>query len=192
MAHALVVRRHPAPGRGELIEPGAALRRTPSIHQPNIFSVANQERRAPERRPQDMRAQTEDVHELASRMPHVTVTHGPKGNPVYQVGGKSFVFFRTPRPDAFDPETGERYPDVILFWVPSEADKMALVQDADSPFFTTSHFDGHLSVLVRASRLGELTLTELTEIVQDAWLSRASPSRARAWLAAQSGCPADQ
>ena len=38
---------------------------------------------------------------------------GSRENPVYQVGGKSFVFFRTPRPDAFDPETGERYDDVI-------------------------------------------------------------------------------
>ena len=33
-------------------------------------------------------------------MPFVSEIHGPKGNPVYQVGGKSFVFFRTPRPDA--------------------------------------------------------------------------------------------
>lgn len=37
-----------------------------------------------------------DVHELALGMPHVTVGRGPSGNPVYQVGGKSFVFFRTP------------------------------------------------------------------------------------------------
>jgi hypothetical protein len=135
----------------------------------------------------ERRALAADVHELASRMPHVTVEHGPQGNPIYQVGGKSFVFFRTPRPDALDPETGERYPDVIVFWVPSEADKQALVQDPDSPFFTTPHFDGHPSVLVRASRVSELTLSELTEVVQDAWLSRASASRARAWLEAQPG-----
>jgi hypothetical protein len=133
----------------------------------------------------ERRALAEDVHELASRMPHVTVEHGPQGNPVYQVGGKSFVFFRTPRPDAVEPETGERYPDVIVLWVPSEADKQALVQDPDSPFFTTPHFDGHPSVLVRASRIGELTLTELTEVIHDAWLSRASARRGKAWLAAQ-------
>ena len=118
-------------------------------------------------------------------MPHVTVVHGSGGNPVYQVGRKSFVFFRNPRPDAVDPETGERYPDVIVFWVPSESDKQALVQDQGSPFFTTPHFDGHLSVLVRASRLGELTRRELAEVVQDAWLSRASPARAAAWLRAR-------
>lgn len=125
----------------------------------------------------------DDVHELALGMPHVTVERGPKGNAVYQVGRRSFVFFRTPRPDATDPETGERIPDVIVFWVEAEADKLALVQDRSTPFFTTPHFDGHLSVLVRASRLGELGRDELAEIVQDAWLARASPRRRDAWLA---------
>jgi hypothetical protein len=92
-------------------------------------------------------ARIEDVHELASGMPHVMVLYGGRGNPVYQVGGKSFIFFRTPRPDAFEPITGDRYPDVIVFWVPSEADKLALVQDPASAFFTTSHFDGHVSAV---------------------------------------------
>ncbi|MET7398995.1 MmcQ/YjbR family DNA-binding protein [Dactylosporangium sp. NPDC005572] len=127
-------------------------------------------------------ANVDDVHELALAMPHVTVEHGSGGNPVYQVGGKSFVFFRNPRPDAVDPVTGERYDDVIVFWVESAADKLALVQDEGSPYFTTAHFDGHPSVLVRASRLGELTRAEVAEVVQDAWLARASPRRARAWL----------
>lgn len=125
------------------------------------------------------------MHDLAQAMPHVTVTRGGAGNPVYQVGGKSFVFFRTPRPDAVDPDTGERYPDVIVLWVESESDKQALVQDPDSPFFTTSHFDGHPSVLVRASRIGEVSYTELAELVESAWLAQASPTRAAKWLAAQ-------
>ncbi|BBZ42138.1 hypothetical protein MCNS_52010 [Mycobacterium conspicuum] len=116
-------------------------------------------------------------------MPHVTRLEGPKGNAIYQVGGKSFVFFRTPQPDAVDEVTGERYPDVIMLWVESEGDKLALVQDPDSPFFTTGHFDGHPSVLVRASRLAEIGRAELTELIQDAWLSRASKRRAAAWLA---------
>jgi len=126
----------------------------------------------------------EDVHELALGMPHVTVDYGTGDNPVYQVGGKSFIFFRNPRPDAIDPETGERYRDVIVFWVASEADKQALIQDEASPFFTTAHFNGHPSVLLRASRIGELTRQELAELVQDAWLSRASARRAATWLSA--------
>ncbi|HKN98633.1 MAG TPA: MmcQ/YjbR family DNA-binding protein [Pseudonocardiaceae bacterium] len=138
------------------------------------------------------RARVEDVHTLALGMPHVTVVHGSQGNPVYQVGRKSFVFFRTPRPDAVDPVTGERYPDVIVFWVPSESDKQALVQDDTSPFFTTPHFDGHPSVLVRASRIGELTVQELTEVVEDAWLTQASPARRAAWLRDREAAAADQ
>ncbi|TCK22386.1 MmcQ/YjbR family DNA-binding protein [Pseudonocardia endophytica] len=133
------------------------------------------------------RARVDDVHELASGMPHVTVVHGSSGNPVYQVGGRSFVFFRTPRPDAKDPETGERYADVIVFWVESESDKIALVQDDSTPFFTTAHFDGHPSVLLRASRIGELGRDELAEIVQDAWLAQASKRRRDTWLAEHGG-----
>jgi hypothetical protein len=127
----------------------------------------------------------EDVHELAAGLPHVTVESGRGGNPVYQVGGKSFIFFRNPRPDAFDPATGERYDDVIVFWVESEAEKEAMVQDSASPFFTTSHFKGHPSVLLRASRIGETTRDELAEVIQDAWLSRASRKRAAVWLQAR-------
>ncbi|MCU1682647.1 MAG: hypothetical protein JWQ81_3386 [Amycolatopsis sp.] len=131
-------------------------------------------------------ARVEDVHELALAMPHTTVELGTGDNPVYQVGGKSFVFFRNPRPDAVDPETGERYQDVIVFWVEAEADKQALVQDEASPFFTTAHFNGHPSVLLRGSRVGELTREELAEVVQEAWLSRASARRATTWLNAHS------
>jgi hypothetical protein len=133
----------------------------------------------------DRPARVEDLHDLALAMPHVKVVPGGRGNPVYQVGGKSFVFFRTPRPDAGDPRTGERYPDVVVLWVESESEKQALVQDPASPFFTTAHFDGHRSVLLRASRIGELTLQELSEVVQDAWLSRASTRRRNEWLARQ-------
>jgi hypothetical protein len=128
-------------------------------------------------------ARVEDVHALATAMPHVTCVRGPSGNPVYQVGGKSFVFFRTARPDAADPRTGERYDDVIMFWVPSEADKRSLVDDPGSVFFTTAHFDGHPSVLIRAAHLDQLRYGELAEVVQDAWLSRASARRAAQWLA---------
>jgi hypothetical protein len=138
-----------------------------------------------DRRADKRRARVADVHELAAAMPHVTRVDGPKGNAVYQVGGKSFVFFRTPQPDARNPETGEKYPDVVMIWVESERDKLALVQDPDSPFFTTDRFDDHPSVLVRGSRLGEIDRTELTELIQDAWLSRASKRRGEQWLASQ-------
>jgi hypothetical protein len=57
-----------------------------------------------------------------------------------------------------------------------------VVQDPALPFFTTRHFDGHASVLVRASRIDELDRQELAEIIEDAWLARASARRGEAWL----------
>ena len=135
----------------------------------------------------DRKARVADVHEIAAAMPHVTRIEGPKGNAIYQVGGKSFVFFRTPQPDAEDPQTGERYADVIMIWVESESDKLALIQDPGSPFLTTDRFEGHLSVLVRAKDLRAISKSELTELIQDAWLSRASKRRADRWLAEQQG-----
>jgi hypothetical protein len=127
------------------------------------------------------RAAVDDVHELARGMPGATLVEG--GKVVYQVSGRSFVFFRNPRPDAVDPETGERYDDVIVFWVESEEAKLALVEDQSTPFFTTPHFNGHPSVLLRGSRIGELDRDELAEVVYDAWLARAGKRAREKWLA---------
>ncbi len=131
------------------------------------------------------RATVDDVHALAGAMPGAR-RYPDRDRAVYQVGGRSFVFFRTPRPDAVDPETGERYDDVIVFWVDSEEDKQALVLDEATPFFSTPHFDGHPSVLLRGSRVGELGLDELTEVVYDAWLARAGKRAREKWLAERS------
>ena len=124
-------------------------------------------------------ATVEDIHEIAASLPGVT--RADREPAVYQVSRRSFLFFRTPRPDAVDPETGERYPDVIVFWVDSELEKEAILADASLPFFTTPHFEGHPSVLVRASRLGEMSRVELAGFVERAWLSRAGPRAVARW-----------
>jgi hypothetical protein len=134
---------------------------------------------------EDRPAVVADVHELAQGMPHVTRIDGSQGKPIYQVGGKSFIFFRNPRPDARHPVTGERYDDVIVIWVESQAGKQSLTNDPDSPFFTTDHFNGHDSVLIRERDLEAITYEELKEVIQDAWLSRASAKRAADWLKSQ-------
>ena len=94
----------------------------------------------------DRPARVADVHEIAASMPHATRVEGPKGQRDLPGRRQVVVFFRTPRPDALDPDTGERYADVVMIWVESEADELALAQDPGSPFFTTDRFDGHLSV----------------------------------------------
>ena len=44
----------------------------------------------------DRPATAADVHDLAQSMPHVTRLDGSQGKPIYQVGGRSFIFFRNP------------------------------------------------------------------------------------------------
>lgn len=132
-------------------------------------------------------ATVEDIHEIARSLPGVTQyrhagTAGRQDPVVYQVSRRSFIFFRNPRPDAFDPETGERYTDVIVLWVASELEKEAILSDSSLPFFTTPHFDGHSSVLLRASRVDELSRDELAGFVEGAWLSRAGPRAVARWL----------
>jgi hypothetical protein len=130
------------------------------------------------------RATVDDIHEIARALPGVTLGEArgrTKLPTVYQVSRRSFIFFRNPRPDAFDPGTGERYGDVIVFWVASELEKEAILADTSLPFFTTPHFDGHPSVLIRGSRVGELSRDELAGFVEAAWLSRAGPRAIERW-----------
>ena len=110
----------------------------------------------------------------------MTVTED--GPTVYQVSRRSFLFFRNPRPDAVDPDSGERYTDVIVFWVDSEFEKEAILADTSLPFFTTPHFAGHPSVLLRGSRVGELSREELADFVERAWLARAGPRAIARWM----------
>ena len=125
-------------------------------------------------------ATIDDIHEIARALPGVKLAES--GPTVYQVSGRSFIFFRNPRPDAFDPDTGERYRDVIVFWVDSEFEKEAILADPHLPFFTTPHFNGHSSVLLRGSRVGVLTREELRGFVERAWASRAGPRAVAKWL----------
>ena len=126
-------------------------------------------------------ATVEDIHEIARALPGAKL-YSESGPAIYQVSRRSFIFFRNPRPDAVDPETGERYTDVIVFWVESELEKEAILADASLPFFTTPHFDGHASVLLRGSRVGELTRDELAGFVEGAWMARAGTRAVQRWL----------
>jgi hypothetical protein len=128
-------------------------------------------------------ATVDDIHEIAKALPGVRLggARGTMDPTVYQVSRRSFIFFRNPRPDAVDPESGKRYDDVIVFWVDGELEKEAILSDTSLPFFTTPHFDGHSSVLVRGSRIGEMTRDELATFVEGAWLSRAGPRAIATW-----------
>jgi hypothetical protein len=131
------------------------------------------------------KARVTDIEELALGLPEVTrdpADPAAPGRPAYQVRGKTFAFFRVPRKDAFDPDTGEPYDDVVAFSCTAE-DKEALVADPDTPFFTTPHWNGYNAVLLLERDLGRLTLDELREVVTDAWLAKAPKRLAADFLA---------
>jgi hypothetical protein len=99
------------------------------------------------------------------------------------VHGKMFCFHRRRRPDAVDPETGERLDDVIVFRVADLGVKEMLVSDARGIYFTTPHWNGYSAVLVRIPDLERLDRDELRDLVEEAWLTRAQKRLAKAWLA---------
>jgi hypothetical protein len=82
--------------------------------------------------------------------------------------GRGFVLYRKPHKTAVNPETGEFYDDLLVIRTANEADKTELIED-DGPFFTIDHFNGYNAVLVRLSRLGEISYDELAEVITDAW-----------------------
>ena len=94
-----------------------------------------------------------DLDELALAMPEATKDVSDDGRPSYLVHGKMFCFHRGRRPDAIDPETGERMDDVLMFRVADLDVKELLLSDDRGVFFTTPHFDGYAAVLVRIPTL---------------------------------------
>jgi hypothetical protein len=128
------------------------------------------------------KARLTDIRDLALALPEVTESDGER--PAYAVRGKTFAWFREPRKDALDPDTGERMDDVIGVHVPELGDKDALVQ-GPGPWFTTPHFNGYKAVLVRERDIGALTRDELAEVLTDAWASRAPKRLVKEYLDGQ-------
>jgi len=129
-------------------------------------------------------ATMKDLDRLALSMPEAEKTL-ENGRPRYLVHGKWFCFHRSPRPDAVDPETGERLDDVLAFMVDDLEVKDMLVADARGFYFTTPHWNGYRAVLVRIRDLAQLDRDELRDLVAEAWLTRAKKRLAKEWLATQ-------
>lgn len=123
------------------------------------------------------------VDALALALPETTKVVSEDGRPAYKAHDKMFVCHRGPRPDAIDPDTGERLDDVLIFRVENLEVKEIILADDRGIYFTTQHFNGYPAVLVRISELARLDLDELEEIVIEAWLTRAHKRVAKDWLA---------
>src|SRR5437764_4268912 len=123
-----------------------------------------------------------DLDELALALPQTTKELSGDGRPLYRAHGKLFCCQRGRRPDAIDPQTGERLDDVLMFRVADLGAKELLLADERGVFFTTPHFDGYPAVLMRIPSLARIDRDELHDMVVEAWLTKAHKRVARAWL----------
>jgi hypothetical protein len=123
-----------------------------------------------------------DLDELALAMPQATKEVSADGRPAYFVHGKLFCFHRGRRPDAVDPETGERLEDVLMFRVADLDVKELMLADDRGIFFTTPHFVDYAAVLMHIPDLTRIDREELGDLVAEAWLTRAQKRVAKAWL----------
>lgn len=120
-------------------------------------------------------AAPDDVDEICAALPETVKGISWGDRPTWKVPrgekGRGFCLERAPRHDAIDPETGEEFDDLLVIRVSDAGAKAALVEDPATPFFTIEHFRNYNAVLVQQSRLGELTVAELREVLTEAWLA---------------------
>ena len=122
----------------------------------------------------------DDVARIALALPETT-EQSSYGSPAWKVRTATFAWER-PLRKADLAALGDGAPDgpVLGAAVPDEGAKHALIADDPAVFFTTPHFDGYPSVLVRLDVIGE---AELTELLTEAWLAKAPKRLAAAYLA---------
>lgn len=127
-------------------------------------------------------AQPEDVDAICAALPETWFGTSWGDVPTWLVPqragdtkGRGFVLYRKPHKTATDPDTGEPYDDLLVVRTANADDKEALVEGS-GPFFTIDHFNGYNAVLVRLSRLGEISRDELAEVMTDAWRACAPKS----------------
>lgn len=129
----------------------------------------------------------EDVRRLALAMPGATEAPSYDGRPAWKVGGKLFVWERPlrgrDRQDLGDAAaTGE-----LLGVRTADLDAKDAVLAEVPAAFTIPHLDGYPAVLVDLDRIDA---ADLSELVEQAWLSRAPKRAARAYLADARAHPA--
>lgn len=118
-------------------------------------------------------ASPEDVDAICAALPETELGTSWGDVPTWKVPrgakGRGFLLYRHPHHTAVDPVSGEPYDDLLVIRVADPGEKAALVEDPHSPFFTIDHFRGYNAVLVQQSRLPEIELDELRELLADAW-----------------------
>ena len=121
----------------------------------------------------------DDVRGLALDLPE-TAEVTSRGHAQWKVKDKLFVWERPLRRGDLE-ALGAAAPDGPILGARVEhlVAKEALLADDPAVYFTTPHFDGYPSVLVRLDAIGA---EELRELVVEAWLARAPKRIAAAFL----------
>jgi hypothetical protein len=121
----------------------------------------------------------EEVARLALALPE-TSERLSRERRQWRVRDKLFVWERPLRPREVQ-ELGAGAPEGPILGARVEhlGAKEALLESDPQVFFTTSHFDGHPSVLVR---LDCISCEDLGEVVVEAWLARAPARLAQAYI----------
>jgi len=101
----------------------------------------------------------DDVRRLALSLP-VTTERSSYGTPGFRVQDRLFARIH-------------EQPGVLVLWRESVEDREVLLATEPEKFFTTPHYAGHASVLVR---LAHIDPAELRELLVEAWGTRASTS----------------
>jgi hypothetical protein len=126
----------------------------------------------------------DDVRVRALALPE-TAERESRGHRQWTVKDKLFVWERPLRQSDLK-ALGDAAPDgpILGARVEHEGAKRALIEAAPEIYFTTPHFDGYPAILARLEALDD---AELDELVTEAWLNRAPPRLARAFLAGGDG-----
>jgi hypothetical protein len=129
-------------------------------------------------------ADWDDVRRIALSMPEAT-EQPMHGLASWRVRKKLFVWERPLRASELE-ALGDRAPSGPILGARVEhlVAKEALLADDPEVYFTTPHFDGYPSVLVRLERIA---VDELEELVIEAWLTRAPKRLAKQYLEANPG-----
>ena len=122
----------------------------------------------------------DDVRRIALALPE-TSERQSHGHAAWRVKDKLFVWDRPLRKSDLQ-ALGEDAPagPILGARVEHLVAKEALLADNPDVFFTTPHFDGYPSVLVRLDRIG---VEELNEVIVEAWLVRAPQRLAEQYIA---------
>jgi len=121
----------------------------------------------------------EDVRRIAMELPGTTEHPAPDVSH-WKVKDKLFVWER-PLRRADRQALGDDSPKgpILAARVPDLGAKEALLTDDPNVYFTTPHFDGYPSILIR---LEEISVEELEEIMIEAWLDRAPKRMVKEYL----------